>query len=590
MKLSLAEFNSAPRAVALLALESLFEKTPWVGEQTAEHRPFHSWTALYTFMVNLVAKAPKAVQMDLLLSHPELATPLVKQLTADSVHEQSTVGFNTCTEAELAVWRELNASYRHKFGWPFILAVKGPRGLGLAKQDILLSLQRRIKNHADFEFAECLRNVFRIVQLRMPTKFDYSPDEGNAIWDWHEELSQFSDEGFKENGQLTVTYLTQAHRACADYIMKTMLQAGFDEVYIDAVYNVVGKYHGASSNCKYLLTGSHYDTVRNAGKYDGRLGIFIPIRCVQKLSQSGTRMPFGLEVIAFSEEEGQRFPITFLGSKAITGHFPAEYLKARDSSGVTLAEVMESASLDIRSIGACQRDPQKYLSFVEVHIEQGPILNELNNPLGIVTSINGCARFLGQVTGVPCHAGTTPMLRRNDALCALAELVLYVESRAKLDADSVATVGQLEVRSGSINVVPGSCHFSLDVRAPSDTQRDALIDDIKKQMALIAINRKVEFQLNETLRMPSAPCDPTWMTQWERAVKLTGSPIYYLPSGAGHDAMQLAHLLPQSMLFVRGENSGISHNPLESTHADDIQLGYEAFMNLLINLNQEILQ
>jgi beta-ureidopropionase / N-carbamoyl-L-amino-acid hydrolase len=214
--------------------------------------------------------------------------------------------------------------------------------------------------------------------------------------------------------------------------------------------------------------------VRNGGKYDGRLGIFVPMACVQKLHAAGKRLPFGIEVVGFAEEEGQRYKATFLGSGALTGHFDPAWLDQKDADGITMREAMQHAGLCIDDIPKLQRDPAQYLGFIEVHIEQGPVLNELNLPLGIVTSINGSVRYLGEVIGMASHAGTTPMDRRRDAAAAVAELILYAEQRAAQDGDSVATVGMLQVPNGSINVVPGACKFSLDMRAPTNAQRDAL--------------------------------------------------------------------------------------------------------------------
>jgi N-carbamoyl-L-amino-acid hydrolase len=367
-----------------------------------------------------------------------------------------------------------------------------------------------------------------------------------------------------------------------------MRECGFDEVYTDAVGNVVGRYHPATTGGKYLLTGSHYDTVRNGGKYDGRLGIFVPMACVQQLHQQGKRLPFGIEVVAFAEEEGQRYKATFLGSGALIGQFNPAWLDQQDADGITMRAAMQHAGLCIDDIPKIQRDPAQYLGFVEVHIEQGPVLNEVNIPLGVVTSINGSVRYLCEVIGTASHAGTTPMDRRRDAACAVAELALYMEQRAAKDGDSVATIGQLQVPNGSINVVPGRCLFSLDMRAPTDAQRDALVADVMSQLDQIAERRGVRVKAELTMSAAAAPSAPEWQARWERAVSALGVPLFKLPSGAGHDAMKLHEVMPQAMLFVRGENAGISHNPLESTTSDDMQLCVDAFTHVLNQLSQEL--
>jgi N-carbamoyl-L-amino-acid hydrolase len=366
-----------------------------------------------------------------------------------------------------------------------------------------------------------------------------------------------------------------------------MRDCGFDEVEIDAVGNVVGRYHPAVAGGKYLLTGSHYDTVRNGGKYDGRLGIFVPMASVRELHRAGRRLPCGVEVVAFAEEEGQRYKATFLGSGALVGGFQQEWLAQKDAEGITLREAMQHAGLCIDDIPRLRRDTTRYLGFVEVHIEQGPVLCELDLPLGIVTSINGSARYVCEMVGMASHAGTTPMDRRRDAATGVAELALYLEKRAARDGDSVATMGQLQVPSGSVNVVPGRCQFSLDLRAPTDAQRDALIADVLAELAAIAARRGLRYTAELSMQASAAPSSGPWQQRWERAVQSLGVPLHHMPSGAGHDAMKLHEAMPQAMLFVRGLNGGISHNPLESTTSDDMQLAVDAFTHVLNQIATE---
>jgi len=310
----------------------------------------------------------------------------------------------------------------------------------------------------------------------------------------------------------------------------------------------------------------------------------VPIACVKQLASKHQRLPFGIEVVAFAEEEGQRYKATFLGSGALVGQFNHAWLDQVDADGVSMREAMKLAGLNEQDIPKIQRNPADYLGFIEVHIEQGPVLNEMNLPLGVVSSINGSVRYLCEMSGMASHAGTTPMDRRRDAACAVAELALYMEQRAAADGDSVATIGQLQVPNGSINVVPGRCLFSLDMRAPTDPQRDALERDVMKALDQICERRGVVCQREATLRAPAAPSAPEWQQRWERAVQDLGVPLFVMPSGAGHDAMKLHEVMPQAMLFVRGENSGISHNPLESTTSDDIQLCVDAFTHVLNQL------
>jgi N-carbamoyl-L-amino-acid hydrolase len=315
---------------------------------------------------------------------------------------------------------------------------------------------------------------------------------------------------------------------------------------------------------------------------------------VQELARAKRRLPFALEVVAFAEEEGQRFKATFLGSGALTGDFQPEWLSQVDADGVSMLTAMQQAGVCgvqddaaavLAHIASLKRDPAQYLGFVEVHIEQGPVLNTLHLPLGVVTSINASVRYAGHVTGQASHAGTTPMAQRSDALCAVAELALYLEQRALQDGDSVATMGQIQVPQGSVNVVPGRCNFSLDVRAPNDLQRNALEHDVLSKLKHICGQRRLDFEVQPTLRASAAPSAPDWQQRWEAAVTSLGLPVHRLPSGAGHDAMKLHDLMPQAMLFVRGQNAGISHNPLESSTSDDMQLAVEAFNHLLAQIS-----
>jgi N-carbamoyl-L-amino-acid hydrolase len=620
--ITLNQINTLPHAEAAALLSGLYEHSDWIAAQALDERPFASAASLKHAMVKALQHAGHEPQLALVRAHPELAGKAMvsKSLTAESTHEQTRAGLTHCSPQEFAHIQQLNASYNAKFGFPFILAVRGPRGSGLNKQQIISTFERRLHNHPDYELAECLRNIHRIVEIRLNDKLGYEPALGHEVWDWHEWLAQFSDVGainkhapHAAREELTVTYLTDAHLKCARTIELGMRACGFDEVHIDAVGNVVGVYKAASthttSKAKTLMTGSHYDTVRNGGKYDGRLGIFVPMACVRELARAGQRLPFNLEVVGFAEEEGQRYKATFLGSGALVGDFKNEWLDQKDADGITMRQAMKQAGLKIEDIPKLTRNAAQYLGFVEVHIEQGLVLNELDIPLGVVTSINGSVRFVGEVIGMASHAGTTPMDRRRDAATAVAELALFVEKRAAQIGHTpdvaahtsavtgvsasepsqacacVGTVGQLNVPNGSINVVPGRCQFSLDLRATTNELRDSLMHDVLAELKAICERRGLHYTLEETMRASAAPSDAKLRGIWEQAVQSLGVPVFHLPSGAGHDAMKLHEVMPQAMLFVRGQNAGISHNPLESTTSDDIQLAVDAFMHLLHKLH-----
>ena len=590
MTLTLEQINAASVAQFVALLDGTYEHSPWIAERAAGLRPYVSLAQLKLALAQVVREAGRELQLGLIRAHPELAGKAMvsKTLTAESTKEQGKAGLTDCTPAEFAKIGQLNADYNARFGFPFILAVRGPRGLGLPKDEIIATFERRLDNHPDFELAECLRNIHRIAEIRLNDKFGHTPVLGNQVWDWAERLSTHSDPGYAERGELTVTYLTDAHRACALRLAHWMKSdCGFDEVEIDAVGNVVGVYHGTDRSAQRLLTGSHYDTVRNGGKYDGRLGILVPMACVRELHAQGRRLPNSLEVVGFAEEEGQRYKAVFLGSGALTGHFDKAWLDQKDASGISMRDAMARAGLCTDDIPKLTRDASKYLGFVEVHIEQGPVLNEIDMPLGIVTSINGSVRYLGEIVGTASHAGTTPMDRRRDAAAAAAELVLFVEKRAAAAPNLVGTVGMLEVPSGSINVVPGRCKFSLDIRATTNEVRDACASDVRDELKRICDRRGLHFKLEETVRAAAAPSSAAWQSRWESAVLALGLPLHRMPSGAGHDAMKLHEIMPQAMLFMRGLNAGISHNPLESITNDDTELCVQAFQNLLDQLATE---
>jgi N-carbamoyl-L-amino-acid hydrolase len=589
--LTLERLAAAGRDEFTALLDGVYEHSPWVAAQAWAQRPAAGHATLAALKVALaraVREAGREPQLSLIRAHPELAGKAMvsRSLTAESTAEQGRAGLTDCTPAEFARLQQLNADYNARHGWPYVLAVRGPRGLGLPRAEIIASFERRLAAPADDEFAECLRQIHRIAELRLNDKFGVTPTRGQRVWDWAEALAADSDAADTEPGVLTVTYLTAAHQACARRLCGWMQQAGFDEVQIDAVGNVVGVYHGRDAAAPRLLTGSHYDTVHNGGRYDGRLGILVAMAAVAELARAGRRLPQGIEVVGFAEEEGQRYGATFLGSSALTGRYDPAWLDLRDAAGIRMQDAMVAAGLPgtIDSIRSLARDVDRYFGFVEVHIEQGPVLDALDLPLGVVSSINGSLRYLGEVEGTASHAGTTPMGRRRDAACAVAELALFVEARAAAVPDVVGTVGLLEVPGGSGNVVPGRCRFSLDLRATTDAARDALAADVAAELERVCVARGLQYRLQRTLAAAAAPCAPAWQQRWAAAVQALGLPPHHLPSGAGHDAMKMHEVMPQAMLFVRGGNAGISHNPLETVTADDAELAVAALLELLEGL------
>ncbi|RXZ38615.1 allantoate amidohydrolase [Oxalobacteraceae bacterium CAVE-383] len=386
---------------------------------------------------------------------------------------------------------------------------------------------------------------------------------------------------------ITRTYLTPQHRAAAMQLAQWMLEAGMT-VRGDAVGNVIGRYEGLAPGAPALATGSHYDSVRNAGKYDGNLGILLPIACVDAWNRSGRRFAHAIEVIGFAEEEGVRFKATLLGSRAAAGTFDMAALDNLDSDGVSMRDAIDGAALGFGSVDVMRAAyaREALLAFVEVHIEQGPVLLNENLPLGIVTAISGATRFMVEMEGLAGHAGTVPMGSRRDAAAAAAEITLFVEQRCSGAPGLVGTVGQFNVPDGAANVVPGRAAFSIDIRAGDDLLRRAAVEDVLRKINAIAARRGVPAHVHKTHEADSVPCAPWLQNQLRQALRDAGLPLRDLPSGAGHDAMAMAAVADVAMLFVRCGNGGISHHPAEIMSAEDAAHAARVFSMFVENFQE----
>ncbi len=392
--------------------------------------------------------------------------------------------------------------------------------------------------------------------------------------------------GFSEDEEkLTRVFLSPEHKACAQAVMSAMRAAGMT-VRLDAIGNVVGRYEAAEPGARTLITGSHIDTVRDAGAYDGNLGVALPIACIAELDSRGKRLPFAVEVIAFGDEEGVRFPTTLSGSRAVAGTIDLSVLSVTDAEGTSLKDALAHFGCDPGGIAAEARRPEDVLAFVEVHIEQGPVLEAEGLPVGTVTAINGASRFSIAVEGMAGHAGTVPMHLRRDALAGAAEMVAAIEQRAGAEEGLVATVGRLEVAPGAINVIPGKVTFTLDLRAPDDGQRQGAVAAVKEKLGAIAKRRGLGLDIELLYEEGAVACHAGLMDQMDAAIARQGIRPLRLPSGAGHDAMALSALCPIAMLFVRC-GGGISHNPLESITAEDAEAAARVFLDFLEHFDAE---
>jgi allantoate deiminase len=398
---------------------------------------------------------------------------------------------------------------------------------------------------------------------------------GRKVFDRLDELARFTD----EPGQLTRLYLSPSHKAASLQVRDWMAAAGM-EVRVDAVGNVVGRYEGTDPDRPVLLIGSHIDTVRNAGKYDGNFGVIAAIAAVAELHGRGERLPYAIEVLAFGDEEGVRFPVTLTGSRAVAGTLDPAALDARDADGISVREALQQFGCDPADASTVARRREDVAAYVELHIEQGPVLQAEDLPVGVVTAINGASRFTIEVSGTAGHAGTVPMELRSDALTAAAEMILAIE-RVALETDAlVATVGKIEALPGAVNVIPAGAHFTLDIRSPGDAVRNGAIARLEEELAAIARRRGVRVRLTRTYDEPAATCAPWLVTQFSDAVARTGIQPYRLPSGAGHDGLAMVALCPIGMLFVRCKD-GISHNPAEAITADDADAAVRVLIDFI---------
>lgn len=416
----------------------------------------------------------------------------------------------------------------------------------------------------------------------MPRLGDKAATAGASFGERLLVLADILAESSDSSENLSCTYMTLAHRAVAARLREWMRIAGMT-VTVDAVGNVVGRYESDRPDAKTVIVGSHYDTVLNAGKYDGRLGVLSGLLAIEDLHRTGRRLPFNIELIAFSEEEGVRFSSPYLGSSAVAGKFDMGLLPRRDTGGYGLADALAEAGFDPREIPSLARSRENLAGYLELHIEQGPILLGESLPVGVVTSIAGAVRYAVIVTGTAGHAGTVPMDMRHDAAAAAAELTLLVERRARQSSGLVGTVGRLTVPNGAINVIPGRVEMSFEIRAGDDAVRDAALADVFAGINEIAPRRGVTFDAREVLRTPAVPCTPHIQTLFAEAVQRAGIAPRHLPSGAGHDAVMFDKLTDLGMLFIRCGNGGISHSPLETVTAADADIGVRILLDVLVN-------
>jgi len=395
-------------------------------------------------------------------------------------------------------------------------------------------------------------------------------------------LASFSEDA----GGTRRTFLSAPMHDCHREVSSWMKALGM-MVSVDAVGNLRGFYPGASPGVPRILVGSHLDTVPNAGAFDGILGVVLAVGLVDSLE--GLKLPFGIEVVGFSEEEGVRFGVPFIGSRALVGRVDEELLGRKDEQGVSVRKAIQDFALNPNEISkAALRDD--VLGYIEFHIEQGPVLDNLGRPLGVVEAIVGQNRLEFTFSGQANHAGTTPMNLRRDALAAAAECILAVENLAQRTPGIVATVGFVEAKPGATNVIAGEACATLDIRHASERARTEALDELIRQAESSGARRGVTVKWRTLLAQHAVAMDPFLAEQIEYAIQKAGCEPHRMASGAGHDAMILAEKVPAAMIFLRTPG-GISHDPAESVHLDDVARALECGQYLLTQLaaSQEFL-
>jgi allantoate deiminase len=383
-----------------------------------------------------------------------------------------------------------------------------------------------------------------------------------------DEFAGFTD----QPGQLTRLYLSPAYRAACERFAQWAGELGLNPE-IDAAGNVHARYEGKRTRAPALMIGSHIDTVRDAGRYDGNLGALAALAVVEQFHAEGVRFDHAIDVVAFGDEEGVRFPSTMTGSRALAGLMSASALLNRDADGISLRDALVNFGGDPERVLALRA--RGIAAFVELHIEQGPVLEAENLAVGTVGAINGATRLAVTVNGLAGHAGAVPMSLRRDALAATAEMVLAIEARALREPDLVATVGRIDAEPGAVNVIPGLVRFSVDIRSPRDEWRRRAVSDIATELNVIAARRRIALVVAPTHEAGAYVCDPRIVAGIDAALVVTGQKPFHLPSGAGHDTMIMGQICPAGMLFVRCKG-GVSHNPEESITQADCEVALAA--------------
>jgi len=416
----------------------------------------------------------------------------------------------------------------------------------------------------------------------LPSSYKLSQQAAGRIYSRIDELALISE----SSAGLTRRFATPEHLSANALVREWMESAGMS-VHQDAIGNMTGRYPAAASavSNEAIVIGSHLDTVINAGRFDGMLGVLSGIACVESLFEAGVQLNHPVEVIAFADEEGVRFQSTYLGSRAITGEFDAAVMSRTDADGISFSDALQAFNSGPDDIALIKREPKEMLAYLELHIEQGPVLQSKNVPVGVVSTISGATRLMIQLTGEAGHAGTVPMDLRRDALVAASHCIGIVETRCQGHDGLVGTVGHVNVEPGAGNVIPGSVQFSVDIRAAEDDLRTKTVSSVIADITSVCEKRNITIEVDRVHEAPTIPCNTQVVEQLEFAVAATGYETLTLPSGAGHDAAAMASITDVGMLFVRCKD-GLSHHPDEFVTENDAIAGANVLMEAVIRLSE----
>ena len=403
--------------------------------------------------------------------------------------------------------------------------------------------------------------------------------DGGRLW---KRLSELAEIGKHEGGGVARLSFTEEERAAKDLVASYMQEAGLS-VREDAVGNLFGRREGSDPDAPAVLMGSHIDSVMNGGDFDGPLGVLGGIEVLQAMDEEGIETEHPVEVVAFTDEEGARFSLGMIGSRALTGTLSPEDLRHEDKNGISIEQAMSDAGLDPDKIGDAARSPDSLAAYLELHIEQGKVLEGENLPVGVVTGIAGPVWLRLSFTGEAGHAGTTPMGARHDALAAAAEVIRIVEEEASATGSTVGTVGQVEAKPGGINIIPGGVEISLDLRDIDESVRDGVERRIRERAGEVCEKRGIDLSFGELQRLPPAPCSEEIQASIAAACEAEGIRTFSLPSGAGHDGMHVAELCPMGMIFIRSKG-GVSHNPKEWSSQEDCEAGCKILYLTVLDL------